>query len=252
MNIEEELKKIENVTYRIEDVLTKFQTYKIQFSDEASSLKLFNENFFNRIKEYENTSNKLINQLTAKISKEDPRIPGINKKLCDIKTEFNNFKNDLENFMKKVEGIKELWNNFLNLSKKEDTFFLDYSSPIIENEKQYNFNFKDFNYKSDFLSLPILTLDTNNLVKCCYKELNYSLGYICPTLYKKKSITFNILSFLGKNADLQMKIENKKIIYIEDTDNNNLTLVKKEENIINHEDNNNLVIFKFLITLLKY
>ena len=251
LNIEEELKKIENVTYIIEDVLTKFQTYKIQFSDETSSLKLFNENFFNRIKEYENTSNKLINQLTAKISKEDPRIPEINKKLDYIKTEFNNFKNDLVNFMDKVKGIKKLWNNLLNLSKKEDTFFFDYSSPIIENEKKDDFNFKDFNYKSDFLSLPILTLDTNNLVKCCYKELNYSLGNICPSLYKNKSITFNILSFLGKNADLQMNIENKKIIYIEGTDNNNLTLVKKEENIINHEDNNNLVNFQIFDNIIK-
>ena len=251
LNIEDFIKELDNFVTRtknIEEVLTKFQTYKINYDDKINSLKLFKDEFFYKIQNYEIVIYEFINQLIAKISKGDPRIPEINDKLNNIKTEFDKFKINLEEkFMGMIEKdikLKELWDNLLNLENKEDIFLKDYSIPDIKNNYEFNFNFNEFNNNSDFLSLPILALDkNNNIIKCCYKELNYSFGSICPSLFKNKSINFNILSFIGKEVGLKINIDNKKLTYINDE--------KNGEDIIITQDINSLVNFQIFETTIK-
>lgn len=167
------------------------------------------------IENYLKVNSEFLDLLNAKISKGSTKIPEINNKLTIIKEKFSIFREKLVNFIDKIDkdvNLKGIWHNFLQLNNKEDIFSSDYSIPKLEYTFNDAFNCNEFDYKSEFLSLPIIALDNNiNTIKCCYKELNYSFDSIFPSLYKNKQIIFNILSFLGKNVDLQMNISIKKL-----------------------------------------
>lgn len=199
------------------------------------------------IENYLKVNSEFLDLLNAKISKGSTKIPEINNKLTIIKEKFSIFREKLVNFIDKIDkdvNLKGIWHNFLQLNNKEDIFSSDYSIPKLEYTFNDAFNCNEFDYKSEFLSLPIIALDNNiNTIKCCYKELNYSFDSICPSLYKNKQIIFNILSFLGKNVDLQMNISIKKITYLNDVDNT--------DNSIKIEINESLITFQILENIIK-
>lgn len=140
------------------------------------------------IENYLKVNSEFLDLLNAKISKGSTKIPEINNKLTIIKEKFSIFREKLVNFIDKIDkdvNLKGIWHNFLQLNNKEDIFSSDYSIPKLEYTFNDAFNCNEFDYKSEFLSLPIIALDNNiNTIKCCYKELNYSFDSISQVYIK--------------------------------------------------------------------
>ena len=224
-DFEKELNQMENLIKNLEDIFVKFDKYNINQNIKKDELKNFYNDFFNKINDYKSKESKFIQQLTSKISRDDQRKPEIEEDLNDIKISFESFNNNLNTFYNKVEDIiKPLWEQIIDLPSEDDTFTINYSCPNIiinQTNELKQFNFSGLNVNSDYLSLPTITIE-NDTLKCCYKELNYSFGSICPSLFKNNAITLNILSFINKNIKYSIEIINSNIIYInEQTDNEN-------------------------------
>jgi len=251
-DFKKEIEKIEKIINNLKEVFENFESYNINQNNTKEELKNYYDNFFNKIADYEMEENNFIQQLSSKISRDDPRIPEIEKDLNEIKIAFNNFNNDLNTFHQIIEKfINPLWNQLINLYSNKDTFTLDYSAPniICSNSKEFqNFSFKGLDINSDYLSLPTITIE-NDTLKCCYKEFNYSFGSICPSLFGNNAIVFNILSFINKNIKYSIDIINSTITYI--NEENEVVEENDEKNNKNIVETKSFINYQILETILK-
>ena len=70
-----------------------------------------------------------------------------------------------------------------------------------------NINFENFKVKS--ISSPYLTITNDNKIEFSLKSFNKIIGPYSPSLYKNKLFTFNIISFIDKNIESKLIINNE-------------------------------------------
>ena len=181
LEINKKIKEFIEKEKQIFDIINSFNTPINNLTHKTDNIKLINPIFSKGITEPENT-----------------------KKICD---KFENFKKNILNYFEKIQKF------FLESKKKDDTikkcleyigtkFNLQYKNIKITNKK---INFEKFKIKS--ITSPYLAITNEKEILFSLNSFEKNIGPYVPPLYlNNKIITFNIISFIDKNIEAKLII----------------------------------------------